>query len=275
MSFTLTSTLTLNNGVEMPRFGLGVWRTQPGRETVDAVGWALAAGYRHIDTAMGYSNEGEVGEGLRSSAVPREEIFVTSKITTSALSYEGTKAALDDSMGKLDIGYVDLYLIHWPVNDWQGSWRALEEAYGDGRVKAIGVSNFMQHHLEQLFAMAQVRPVVNQIEYHPYLQQSDLVNFCRDNDVAITAWAPIMRGQVVDVPALIEIGERYGKSPVQVTLRWMIQTDIITIPKSANKGRIGSNADIFDFELSEADIEVIDALDKNERIGPHPDNVGK
>jgi len=274
MSFTLTSTMTLNNGVEMPRFGLGVWRTQPGRETVDAVGWALDAGYRHIDTAMGYSNEAEVGECLRSSAVPRGQVFVTSKIQTNSLSYEGTKAALDESMGKLDIGYVDLYLIHWPVNDWQGAWRALEEACQAGRVRAIGVSNFMQHHLEKLFAMAQLRPVVNQIEYHPYLQQPDLVNFCHDNDVAITAWAPIMKGRVVNVPTLIEIGEWYGKSAVQVTLRWMIQTDIITIPKSANKGRIESNADIFDFELSEADIKAIDALDKNERIGPHPDNVG-
>jgi diketogulonate reductase-like aldo/keto reductase len=235
----------------------------------------LEAGYRHIDTAMGYSNESDVGQSVRASGVPREDIFVTSKITTSALSYDGTVAALDESMGKLDIGYVDLYLIHWPVNDWQGAWRALEAANQDGRVRAIGVSNFMQHHLEELFDVATIRPTVNQFEYHPYLQQPDLVTFCKYNDIAVTSWAPIMKGRVVDVPELIKIGEQYGKSAVQVTLRWMLQTNIITIPKSARQERIQSNTDIYDFELSAADIATINGLDKDERIGPHPDTVGR
>ncbi len=275
MALTLGSRITLNNGVEMPRFGLGVFRTEVGSETEDAVRWALEAGYRAIDTAAAYRNEAEVGRIVGSGLVPREEVFVTSKVATGDLSYAGTKAAFEQSIARLGLDYVDLYLIHWPVNDWQGAWRALEEIYATGRIKAIGVSNFLQHHLEELFLFAQVRPAVNQIEFHPYLQQPDLQAFCRAHNIAITAWAPIMKGRVMDVPALMEIGEKYGKSPVHVTLRWMLQTDILTIPKSARKERILSNADVFDFELSAEDIQAINALDKNERIGPHPDKVGR
>lgn len=275
MALTIDSRLTLNNGIGMPRFGLGVFRTEVGSETENAVRWALEAGYRAIDTAAGYGNEAEVGKIVGSGLVPREEVFVTSKVATGDLSYEKTKAAFEKSIGLMGLDYIDLYLIHWPVNDWQGAWRALEEIYRTGRLKAIGVSNFLQHHLEELLTFAEVVPAANQIEYHPYLQQPDLLSFCRQRSIAITAWAPIMKGRVMEVPALVEIGEKYGKSPVQVTLRWMLQTDVITIPKSARKERIVSNADIFDFELSADEIAAINALDKNERIGPHPDQFGR
>ncbi len=275
MALTLGSTLTLNNGIEMPRFGLGVFRTEVGSETENAVQWALEAGYRAIDTAAAYGNEAEVGKSVRTSSIPREEIFVTSKVATGDLSYEKTKAAFERSLNKLGLDYIDLYLIHWPVNDWQGAWRALVEIHKAGGLKAIGVSNFLQHHLEELIAVSGVVPAANQIEYHPYLQQPDLIAFCHQHKIAVTAWAPIMKGRVMDVPTLIEIGEKYGKSPVHVTLRWMLQTDIITIPKSARQERILSNADVFDFELSAEEIAAIHALDKNERIGPHPDRIGK
>lgn len=271
MSLKLDSTITLNNGVEMPRFGLGVFKTEVGEETENAVRWALEAGYRAVDTAALYANEAEVGKMVQAGIVPREDVFVTSKVWVDKLNYDDTKAAFDESMQTLGLDYVDLYLVHWPVNDWQGSWRALEEIYATGRAKAIGVSNFLQHHLEALLDFAKVVPAVNQIEFHPYLQQPSLQDFCRQHNIAITAWAPLMKGRVLEIPTLVEIGEKYGKSGVQVTLRWMLQTDIITIPKSAKKERIESNADIYDFELTPDEIAAINALDKDERVGIHPD----
>ena len=275
MTLSLDSTITLNNGIEMPRFGLGVFKAEVGSETENAVRWALEAGYRAIDTAALYRNEAEVGKIVRSGVVPREDVFVTSKVWVDNLSYDGTKAAFERSMERLGLDYVDLYLVHWPVNDWKGAWRALEEIYQTGRTRAIGVSNFLQHHLEELFEIAEVRPAVNQFEFHPYLQQPELQTFCRENNIAITAWAPIMKGRVLQVPALVEIGEKYGKTAVQVTLRWMLQLGIITIPKSAKKERIEANADIFDFELTGEEVQTINLLDKNERIGSHPDRFGQ
>ncbi|QPC81812.1 aldo/keto reductase [Phototrophicus methaneseepsis] len=277
MTLTLNSTTTLNNGVEMPIFGLGVYQTEVGSETENAVRWALQAGYRAVDTAALYRNEAEVGKVVQSGIMSREDIFVTSKVWVNDLSYEGTKAAFDASMERLGLDYLDLYLIHWPVNDWQGAWRALEEIYDSDRVRAIGVSNFLPHHLEELLSFAKVAPAVDQIEFHPFLQTPDLQVFAEKNDIKLTAWAPIMKGRVTKVPELIEIGEKYGKSPVHVTLRWMLQIGVITIPKSANKDRIETNADIFDFELTDEDIAVIETLDKGEegRIGPNPDRFGE
>lgn len=275
MTLAIDSTITLSNGVEMPRFGLGVWRSEAGQETEDAVRWALEAGYVHVDTAALYANEYEVGKIVKSGIVPRDKVFVTSKVWTDNLSYEGTKKAFDESMDKLGLDYLDLYLVHWPVNDWQGAWRALEEIYQDGRVKAIGVSNFLQHHLEELFELSDTRPVVNQYEMHPYLQQPELRAFCQDNDIAVTAWAPIMKGKVLDVPELVEIGEKYGKSAVQVTLRWLLQLDVIAIPKSVNQNRIQANCDLYDFSLTDEEMTSINALDKDERVGIHPDKFGQ
>lgn len=275
MTYSLDSTLTLNNGVEMPRFGLGVFKTEVGSETENAVEWALKAGYKAIDTAALYGNEAEVGKVVRSGVVPREDVFVTSKVWIDKLNYDDTHKAFDNSMERLGLDYVDLYLVHWPVNDWKGSWKALQEIYKDGRAKAIGVSNFLEHHLTELLDMADVPPAVNQFEFHPYLQQPSLQAFCRENGIAMTAWAPIMKGRVLDVPELVAIGEKHGKSAVQVTLRWMLQIDVITIPKSSHKERIESNADIFDFELSDEDIAIISGLDRNDRIGPHPDTMNE
>lgn len=274
MALTIESTVTLNNGVDMPRFGLGVWRSEAGQETEDAVRWALEAGYIHVDTAALYANEKEVGTIVNSGIIPRENVFVTSKVWVDKLSYDGTKQAFDETMDKLGFDYLDLYLVHWPVNDWQGAWRAMEELYADGRVRAIGVSNFMQHHLEELMQNSDTVPAVNQYEMHPYLQQPDLREFCEQNNIAVTAWAPIMKAKVLDVPELVAIGEKYGKNAVHVSLRWLLQLGVIAIPKSVHKNRIEQNADIFDFELSDDDMATIAALDKNERLGPHPDSFG-
>ena len=275
MSLTLNSTVTLSNGVEMPRFGLGVYQTKVGEETENAVRWALEAGYPAIDTAALYRNEAEVGKIVRSGIVPRDEVFVTSKVWVDDLSYDGAKAAFNDSLEKLGFDYVDLYLIHWPFNDWQGAWRALEDAYKDGRARAIGVSNFMQHHLTELMNLAEIKPMVNQYECHPRLQQPDLLKFCHDNDIHVTAWAPIMKGRVLDMPEIVNIGEKHGKPAVHVTLRWLLQLGVIVIPKSARQARIQTNADVFDFELTDEEMQIMATLNTGERTGPHPDEFGK
>jgi diketogulonate reductase-like aldo/keto reductase len=274
MTLNIETTVTLSNGVEMPQFGLGVWRSKAGSETEDAVRFALEAGYIHIDTAALYANEREVGKIVKSGIMPRENIFVTSKVWTDKISYDGTRQAFDETMDKIGLDYLDLYLIHWPVNDWQGAWRAMEEIYQDGRVRAIGVSNFLQHHLEELFQIGEIRPTVNQYEMHPYLQQASLREFCEQNDISVTAWAPIMKGEVLNVPQLVEIGEKYGKTAVHVSLRWLLQLGVIAIPKSVHKNRIVENADIYDFALTDDEMALINTLDKDQRVGPHPDSFG-
>lgn len=275
MSLAINSTITLNNGIEMPQFGLGVFQSAIGTETEDAVRFALEAGYRHIDTAAVYKNEREVGKVVNSGIVRREEIFVTSKLWTTHFKYDDAKRGFDETMEKLGFDYLDLYLIHWPTEDWQTAWGLLEELYKEGRVKAIGVSNFLSHHLSELLDICTVAPTINQYEMHPYLQQSDLRAICQQNNIAITAWAPIMKGRVLDVPELVAIGEKHGKSAVQVTLRWLLQLGVIAIPKSVNQNRIVANADIYNFELSDEDMATINELDKGERIGPHPDTFGQ
>lgn len=275
MTLALDSTITLNNGVQMPQIGLGVFRSAVGSECENAVRYALEAGYRHIDTAAVYENEREVGKIVNSGIVPRDEIFVTSKLWITNLNYEDAKKGFEETMETIGLDYLDLYLIHWPTNDWPGAWRAMEEIYKEGRIKAIGVSNFLPHHLNELLENCTIRPTVNQYEMHPYLQQPELRKLCQDNDIAITAWAPIMKGRVLDVPELVAIGEKYGKSAVQVTLRWLLQLGVIAIPKSVNQNRIVANADIYDFELSEDDMTTISTLDKGERVGPHPGTFGK
>lgn len=271
MTLAIDSTITLNNGVTMPQFGLGVFQSAVGSETEDAVRFALDAGYRHIDTAAVYKNESEVGKSIKATSVPREQVFVTSKLWTTNLSYDGAKRGFNETMEKLGLDYLDLYLIHWPKNDWQGAWRAMEELYKEGRVKAIGVSNFLHHHLKELLDICSVSPTVNQYEMHPYLQQPELRKMCQDNAIAVTAWAPIMKGRVLDVPELATIGQKYGKTAVQVTLRWLLQLNVIAIPKSVKNERIQANAHLYDFELSEEDVVTINLLDRNDRVGPHPD----
>lgn len=273
MPGNIADSTTLNNGVPMPWFGLGVFQTKPGREVEDAVAWALEAGYRHIDTAALYGNEAGVGRALHASGVPRGEVFVTTKVWNSDQGYDKTLRAFDGSLNKLGFDFVDLYLVHWPVKGkYKQTWRALEAIYADGRARTIGVSNFHVHHLQDLLDGARVVPAVNQVEFHPYLQQPDLVAFCRTQGIQFEAWSPIMRGRVTQVPALVEIGRAHGKTAVQVTLRWILQQQIVTIPKSAQKQRIIDNADVFDFELSPVEMARIATLDRHERVGPDPDN---
>ena len=266
-------TTILNNGVEMPMLGLGVWRTPEGEGTESAVACAIEAGYRSIDTAKAYGNETGVGQGLRASGVPREELFVTTKLWNEDSRQGTVREAFEASMARLDLDVLDLYLLHWPVpGKYLDAWKVLEELYAEGRIRAIGVSNFMVHHMEDLLAHAKVVPAVNQIEFHPKLQSPELVAYCRERDIVVEAWSPIMRGQVGDVPEIVRLAETLGKTPVQVTLRWQIQRGIVTIPKSANPERIRANADVFDFELDDAQMETMDGLDEALRMGPDPDN---
>lgn len=272
MGKSLQGTVLLHNGVKMPYFGLGVYKVEEGNEVIESVKTALEVGYRAIDTAALYENEEGVGKAIKESGIPREEIFVTTKVWNTDHGYEKTLKAFDKSISKLGLDYVDLYLIHWPGKDtFLDTWRALEKLYRDGRVRAIGVSNFKPHHLQTLMEHSEEKPVINQVELHPYFQQKELREFCKQHDIVVEAWSPLGRGQVLDDPVLAEIGKKYGKTPAQVTLRWHLQNDIVIIPKSVTPSRIKENADIFDFELTAEDMEQIDQLDKNTRLFKDPD----
>lgn len=269
----IQGTARLHNGVDMPYLGLGVFETSEGQEIINAIHWALEAGYRHIDTAYLYMNEKGVGEAIRSSNIKREEIFVTTKVWNSDQGYKKTLDAFYRSLDLLKIDYVDLYLIHWPVKGkYVETWEALQYLYEKKLVRAIGVSNFLEHHLNDILQHKGVVPMVNQVEFHPYVVQPSLLEYCKQHNIQFEAWTPLMKGKVNEIPVIIEIAKKYGKTPVQVVLRWDLQKDVITIPKSASKERIISNAQLFDFELSSEDIKQIDALDRDERIGAHPDN---
>ncbi|NYF25290.1 aldo/keto reductase [Sporosarcina sp. JAI121] len=274
----LQSTTTLQNGVKMPWLGLGVFKVEEGQELVNAVKTAITHGYRSIDTAAIYGNEVGVGQGVRQAmaetGVAREDLFITSKVWNSELGYETTIAAYEESLTKLDIDYLDLYLIHWPVaGKYKDAWRALETLYKEGRVKAIGVSNFQIHHLEDLMKDAEIKPMLNQVEYHPRLTQKELHAFCLRHDIQLEAWSPLMQGELLDNTELQEIADKYGKSVAQVILRWDLQNGVITIPKSTKEHRIAENATVFDFELTPEDMARIDSLNKNHRVGPDPDNI--
>lgn len=269
----LQGTFTLHNGVEMPYFGLGVYLSEDGQEVINAVKWALEAGYRHIDTASVYNNEEGVGKGIRESGAPRKEVFLVSKVWNSDQGYDSTLKAFDDSLDRLQVDYLDLYLVHWPVNGkYKDTWRALEKLYRDGRVRAIGVSNFLQHHLEDLLQSAEIVPMVNQMEFHPYLVQQDLIDFCNKNTIQYEAWSPLMQGHIFEMEEFKQLAEKYGKTIAQIVLRWDLQKGVVTIPKSSKKERIIANADIFDFELSDEDVKLLDGLDRGKRFGPDPDN---
>ncbi|MBN1599647.1 MAG: aldo/keto reductase [Bacteroidales bacterium] len=259
----IKGTFKLLNGVEIPYFGLGVYNASEGTETYNAVTYALEAGYRLIDTATLYYNEKSVGKAVADSTIPREEVFITTKVWNTDQGYQRTKDAFQRSLEYLRVEYIDLYLIHWPVSNlFFETWQAIEELYSEGLVKAIGVSNFRQYHLTELINNSKIKPMINQVEFHPYYQQNDLVKFCQANDIVFEAWAPIMRGRVSQIPEIVSIARKYNKSPIQVVLRWNLQRDIITIPKSSKKERIISNAEFFDFELNEEEITLINSLDK-------------
>ena len=269
----LQGSFELHNGVQMPYFGLGVYLSKDGEEVSNAVKVALNHGYRHVDTASIYNNEAGVGQGIKESDVDRKEVFVVSKVWNSDQGYDTTLKAFDASLERLGLDYLDLYLIHWPKGELsKETWKAMERIYVEKKVRAIGVSNFMQHHLEDLLASAEIVPMVNQMEFHPYLVQQDLINFCKRKGIQYEAWSPMMQGNIFDMPVLKSMAEKYGKTVAQIVLRWDLQKGVVTIPKSSKPERIVSNADLFDFELSPEDIQLLDNLDRGKRFGPDPDN---
>jgi methylglyoxal/glyoxal reductase len=263
--------IKLNNAVEIPRLGLGTFRTREGHEIHASVQYALDADYRLIDTATVYGNETGIGEALKASGVPREDLFITTKVWNSDQGYKSALRAFEESARKLQLDVIDLYLIHWPVEGkFTETWKALEELQESGRVRAVGVSNFLSNHLEELMRSANVVPAVNQIEFHPHLQSPELIGTCHELGIRVEAWSPLMKGAVMEVPELVQIGDRHGKSAAQVSIRWMLQKDIICIPKSTNRSRIEENADVFDFELSGEEMALINSLDRGQRFGPDP-----
>ncbi|MGZ4504222.1 MAG: aldo/keto reductase [Nocardioidaceae bacterium] len=265
--------ITLNNGIEIPQLGFGVFQIKP-EETKQATLAALEVGYRHIDTAEMYGNEKEVGEAVRASKIDRDDIFVTSKLNNGFHAYDEALTAFDQTLKDLAFDYLDLFLVHWPlpgVGDFVETWKAMEEIYSSGRVKAVGVSNFKPHHLRRLHAETTVVPAVNQVEIHPYFGNEDVRAFDAEHGIATEAWSPIAQGKVLDDATLVRIAESHGKTPAQVTLRWHIQRGDIVFPKSVTRSRVEENFDIFDFELSGTDMTDITALNKDERIGPDPD----
>jgi diketogulonate reductase-like aldo/keto reductase len=272
MSKQSTESIELHNGVKMPQLGLGVWQTKDGDEVIHAVKSSIEAGYRSIDTAAVYGNEEGVGVAIKESGIAREELFITTKVWNSSQGYDSTLKAFEESRKKLDLDIIDLYLVHWPVKGkYKETWRALEQLYKDGAVRAIGVSNFQVHHLEDVIAGSEIVPMVNQIELHPRLSQVELRNFCQANRIQVEAWSPLMQGNL-DIPVLSKLAAKHSKTPAQIILRWDLQKGIIVIPKSVNAKRIQENAAIFDFTLSVEDIAELDALNENHRFGADPDN---
>lgn len=265
---------TLHNGVNMPWMGLGVFKVKEGEEVVESVKAAIRNGYISIDTAAIYGNEEGVGQAIRESGVDREELFITSKVWNADQGYESTLKAFETSLAKLGLDYLDLYLIHWPGKDkYKETWKALEKLYKDGRVRAIGVSNFHIHHLEDLISSAEIKPMVNQVEYHPHLTQKELLAFCKKEGIQLEAWSPLKQGQLLEEPVLVDIANKYNKSVAQVILRWDLQNGVVTIPKSIKEHRIIENSNVFDFELSTEDMEKIDGLNQNSRAGSNPDTM--
>ena len=272
---TEVPTITLNNGITIPQLGFGVWQVSTD-EIVPAVATALEVGYRHIDTAAAYGNEEGVGEAVRNSGLPREDVFVTTKLQNDAHGYESGLAAFDASFDRLGLDYVDLYLIHWPIpakDLYVDTWRAMEKIYADGRTRAIGVSNFEPNHLRRLADECTVVPALNQIELHPTFTQAEMRRVHEEMHIVTEAWSPLGQAQDLENPRIGAIADRLGKSPAQVILRWHLQLGNVVIPKSVTPARIRENFDIFDFELSDADVGEISGLECGNRVGPDPQLV--
>ncbi|MFJ6211391.1 aldo/keto reductase [Lysinibacillus sp. NPDC092081] len=269
--------VTLNNGLEMPLIGYGVFRVPEGDDLAEAVKTAIAKGYRSIDTAQVYRNEESVGRGIRAAIdeglVTREELFVTSKVWNDGLSYEETLAAYDSSLEKLGLDYLDLYLVHWPGIDtnYVDVYKALEKIYQDGRVRSIGVSNFHVHHLENLLKETSVIPVINQIEFHPHLTQEEVRAYCKEKGIQVEAWSPLMNGSLLEESLIQQLASKYGKTPAQIVLRYDVQHGVVTIPKTMTPARMTENLTVFDFALTEEEMSQLDALNDGLRCGPDPE----
>jgi methylglyoxal/glyoxal reductase len=273
MSFTLQSRVSLNDGNKMPVLGLGVWQASP-REARKAVAYALEVGYRLFDTAKLYGNEREVGAAVRESGVPRDEVFVTTKLWNNDHGYEAALRAFERSRRELDLGYVDLYLIHWPVPGLRHeSWKGLLKLHEQGLARSIGVSNYTIRHLEELLPASPIPPAVNQVEFHPFLYQADLLTFSQANRIQLEAYSPLTRGQRLKHPSIVEIATKYKRTPAQILIRWSLQHGLVVIPKSVRPERIRENAAVFDFELGRGDMERLDSLDESSRVAWNPEDL--
>lgn len=274
MTLDITSTVELNNGVDMPRFGLGVYQVRAGGAARRAVTWALEAGYRLIDTAALYGNEADVGAAIRDSGVPRDEVFVTTKLWNDDHGYDRALGAFEASRRRLGLERVDLYLLHWPVQGLRGdSWHALETLYRDGRCGAIGVSNYNISHIDEVLGDCEFVPVVNQVEFSPFLYQRELLEHCHARGIRIEAYSPLTKGRRVDDATIVAVGARHGKTAAQVMIRWALQRDVVVIPKSSRRDHIEENADVYDFSLSESDLDALDGLTCGLRTSWDPSGV--
>ncbi|MCZ7610696.1 MAG: aldo/keto reductase [Ignavibacterium sp.] len=274
MKKNISYRIKMNNGVEIPQLGLGVYLTKSGSECINAIHWALEAGYRHIDTAKFYKNEKDVGEAIKNSGINREEVFVTTKLWNEDHGYDSALKAFDKSLKTLDIDYIDCYLIHWPVHEKRkDSWKALEKIYESGYCKSIGVSNYMIPHLKELFTYANRIPVINQVEFNPFIYQKDLLEECNKNKIILEAYAPLTRSKKLNDKKVLSIAQKHKKSNAQVLIRWAIQHELVVIPKSVHKERIIENANVFDFILDESDMEILDNMDEGFRSSWDPTKI--
>ena len=265
--------MELINEVKMPAIGIGTYKTGSDEETAHAVKFAIEAGYRHIDAAAFYGNEIGVGKGVKESGVKREDIFLVTKLWNDDHGYDKTMEAFNKSLERLQVEYLDLYLIHWPTKLNSETWRAFEELYESGKVRAIGVCNFKEGHLEELKESAKIMPMVNQMEVHPFNTRKKLREYCKVNNIQMVAWSPISRGRVLTNELLIKLSEKYSKTITQVVLKWHIQNGVVPIPKSSNEGRIKENFEVFDFEIAKEDMELIASLNEDKSVTAGPDNT--
>ena len=275
MTTVYSETKKLRNGVEMPRFGLGVYKMTDSDKTIEAITYALRHGYRAVDTAAIYENESETGEAIRNSRIDRKELFVTSKVWNADQGYDQTLRAFETSLKKLGLDYLDLYLTHWPITEtFVDTYRAIERLYEEKLIRVPGVSNHHIHHLEKLSVSANIEPMVNQVELHPLLTQVPLREYCQQHDIAVTSWSPLAKGKLLEEPVIQKIGQAHQKTAAQVIIRWHLQNELIVIPKSITPERILENSQIGDFKLTAEEMHVLDALNRDERTGTNPDKIG-